>query len=172
MKLVVVTQGVRAKAQVPADERRASESGVTSTCKPSNGRTARAGTRMQAAGVSPEMRLGGDSRRTLRTVRRGQPTVASGRKATGPGSRRQESGPPPGSKSGAGRQRGNSGTWESHRSPGHLAGMGDRRSTALACAGASTRARARTGHHERTEAGQGSGRERQAKWPERGRVAV
>jgi len=28
------------------------------------------------------------------------------------------------------------------------------------------------GHHERTEAGEVTGRERQAKWPEMGRVAV
>jgi len=38
-----------------------------------------------------------------------------------------------------------------------MAGMGERRSKALACAGASTRARARTGYHERTEAGKGLG---------------
>jgi hypothetical protein len=157
MKLVVVTQWVRAHAQVPPDERRARESVVTSTCKPSHGRTELEGTRLQAAGWSPDMSRVVDRRITLRTVRRGKPTVSSGRKATVPGSRRQESGTPPGSQSGACRQRGHSGTGESHRSPGYMAGMGDRRSKALAGAGASTRARARTGHHERAEAGKGLG---------------
>jgi hypothetical protein len=49
MKRVVVTQWVRANAQVPPDERLASESVVTSTCKPSNGSTELEGTSMQAA---------------------------------------------------------------------------------------------------------------------------
>src|SRR5919197_1093028 len=38
--------------------------------------------------------------------------------------------------------------------------------------GVSPRLRAREGHHERTETGKVSGRERQAKCPERGRAAV
>jgi len=39
MKLGVVTQWVRATAQVPPDQRLASRSVVTSTCTPSHGRT-------------------------------------------------------------------------------------------------------------------------------------
>src|SRR5919199_705004 len=35
-------------------------------------------------------------------------------------------GPPPGSKSGAGLHKGSSGTWESHLSPCHTPGLGDR----------------------------------------------
>jgi hypothetical protein len=49
MQRVVVTQWVRANAQVPPDERLASESVVTATGKPSNGRTALEGTSRQAA---------------------------------------------------------------------------------------------------------------------------
>jgi hypothetical protein len=49
MKLVAVTQWVRAQAQVPPDQSLASRSGVTFTCTPSNGRTELDGTRRQAA---------------------------------------------------------------------------------------------------------------------------
>jgi len=49
MKLGVVTQWVRAKAQVPPDQRLASRSVVTSTCKPSHGSTKLGGTSVQAA---------------------------------------------------------------------------------------------------------------------------
>ena len=54
------------------------------------------------------------------------PTVASGRKAAvlGAGGRVRRT--PPGSKSGACLHRGSSGTWESHLSPCHIPGMGDR----------------------------------------------
>jgi hypothetical protein len=113
-----------------------------------------------------------DGRISLEEAMRGKPTVSSGRKAAVLGAQGRVRRTPPGSKSGACLHRGSSGTWESPLSPCHMAGMGDRRSKALACAGASTRARARTGHHERTEAGKVSGRERPAKCPERGRVAV
>jgi len=66
MNLVVVTQWVRAKAQVPPDQRLASRSVVPSTCKPRNGRTELEGTRRQAACWSPEKRRGVDSRIALR----------------------------------------------------------------------------------------------------------
>jgi hypothetical protein len=113
-----------------------------------------------------------DGRISLQEVRRGKPTVSRHRKAAVLGARGRVRRTPPGSKSGAWLHRGRSGTWESPLSPCHSAGMGDRRSKALAGAGASTRARARTGHHARTEAGKVAGRERPAKGPERGRVAV
>jgi hypothetical protein len=49
MKPVTVTQGVRASAQVPPDQRLASESEATATCTPSNGRTELEGARREAA---------------------------------------------------------------------------------------------------------------------------
>ena len=67
-----------------------------------------------------------DRRISLKAVARGTPTVSSGRKAAVPSASRQVFGTPPGSKSGACIHRGNSGTWESHLSPCHMAGMGDR----------------------------------------------
>jgi hypothetical protein len=81
MKLVAVTQWVRAQAQVPPDQSLASRSGVTSTGTPSNGRTELDETRRQAASVSPEKRNVVDSRLTLQEILRGKPTVASDRKA-------------------------------------------------------------------------------------------
>ena len=75
--------------------------------------------------------------------------------------------------SGACLHRGNSGTWESHLSPcrhARIGGPGDQRPWRVP--GASTRTRARKGHHKRLEARKVSGRERQVKRPERGRVAV
>jgi hypothetical protein len=126
MKLVVVTQWVRARAQVPPDQSLASRSEVTSTCTPSNGRTKLDGARMQAACLSPEKCIVVDNRITLKAVQRGTPTVSSGRKAAvlGAGGRGRRT--PPGSKSGACIHRGSSGTWESHRSPCHTPGVGDR----------------------------------------------
>jgi len=120
------------------------------------------------------MGIGVDSRITLKLVRRGKPTVSSGRKATVPSSPRQESGTPPGSKSGACRQRGHAGTWESHLSPGHSCRSGEPAdATPLAWPrGASTEPRAGHGDHERREPARDSGRERHAKRSERGRVAV
>jgi hypothetical protein len=114
-----------------------------------------------------------DIRITLRTVRRREPMVSSGRKAIVPGSRRQESGTPAGSKSGACRHRGNSGTWESHLSPcvySRSGGPGDQKP--WRGRGASTRPRALAGHHEQIEAGKVLGSERQAKRPGTGSVAV
>jgi hypothetical protein len=99
---------------------------VTSTCTPSKGRTERDGTRRQAASLRPAKRHGVDSRITLKAVRRGKPTVSSGRKAAVLGARRPARGTPPGSKSGACMQRGSSGTWERHVSPCHTPGVGDR----------------------------------------------
>jgi hypothetical protein len=93
--------------------------------------------------------------------------------ATVSGSRRQESGTPPGSKSGACRHRGNSGTWESHLSPcvySRSGGPGDQKP--WRGRGASTRPRALAGHHEQIEAGKVLGSERQAKRPGTGSVAV
>ena len=126
MKLAVVTQWVRARAQVPPDQSLASRSGVNATCTPSNGRTKLDGARMQAASLSPEMGIVVDIRITLKTVQRGTPTVSSGRKAAvlGAGGRVRRT--PPGSKSGACMHRGSSGTWESHVSPCQTPGVGDR----------------------------------------------
>src|SRR5215475_11443854 len=94
-----------------------------------------------------------DSRITLKLVRRGKPTVSSGRKATVPDSKRQEAGTPPGSKSGACTHRGNSGTWESHLSPCNSCRSGEPADpTTLAWPrGASTEPRAGNGDHERRE---------------------
>jgi hypothetical protein len=56
MKWVLVTQWVRTgEVQIPPDQRLASRSGVQSTCTPSTGRTKLDGTRMEAAGWSPEI---------------------------------------------------------------------------------------------------------------------
>jgi hypothetical protein len=49
MKWVDVTQWVRARAQVPPDESRASKSVANSTCTPSNGSTELEGAKKQAA---------------------------------------------------------------------------------------------------------------------------
>jgi hypothetical protein len=67
-----------------------------------------------------------DNRITLKAIQRGTPTVSSGRKVAvlGAGGRVRRT--PPGSQSGAGLHRGSSGTWESHLSPGHMPGRGDR----------------------------------------------
>src|SRR5215475_14494225 len=67
-----------------------------------------------------------DSEITLKDVRRGKPTVSSGRKAAVLDTLGQVSRTPPGSASGACSHRGSSGTWESQRSPWHSPGMGDR----------------------------------------------
>jgi hypothetical protein len=71
-----------------------------------------------------------DSRISLTAVLRGKPTVCTHRKATVPGAFWRGCGTPPGSETGAGFQRGNSGTWESHLSPGSYSrtrGPGDHR---------------------------------------------
>src|SRR5713226_9357908 len=67
-----------------------------------------------------------DTRIALKAGTRGTPTVSSGRKAAvlGAGGRVRRT--PPGSQSGACIHRGSSGTWESHLSPGHIPGTGDR----------------------------------------------
>jgi hypothetical protein len=74
----------------------------------------------------PQRRLVVDERISLKAVTRGTPTVASGRQAAV----RQASGragrTPPGSQSGACMHRGRSGTGESHVSPWHTPGVGDR----------------------------------------------
>ena len=67
-----------------------------------------------------------DSRIILKAVARGKPTVCRGRKAAVPDALWRVSGTPPGSASGACIQRGSSGTWESHRSPCYISGLGDR----------------------------------------------
>jgi hypothetical protein len=77
---------------------------------------------------------------------------------------------PPGSESGAGLQRGSSGTWENHLSPCTISGWGgpgDHRP--WRDLGASTRPRARVGQHEHSKAGTGSGSARRVKRPETGR---
>lgn len=119
------------------------------------------------------MRIVVDSRISLTAVQRGKPTVCTHRKAAVPDAFWRVCGTPPGSENGACIQRGNSGTWESHLFPcsySRMRGPGDQRP--WRGLGASTRARARKGHHERTEAGEVSGSERRAKRPEMGRVAV
>ena len=67
-----------------------------------------------------------DKRIALKVVRRGKPTVSSGRKAAVLDALWRAWRTPPGSKSGACIHRGSSGTWESHVSPCHIPGMGDR----------------------------------------------
>jgi hypothetical protein len=153
MTWVVVTPWVRAKAHVAPDERLARRSVVPSTCQPSHGRPELEGTRLQAAGWSPDRRRVVDRRRSLTAGWRGQPTGSSGRKATVPGSPRHESGTPAGSKSGACRQRGHAGTWASPRSPGQSCRAGEPAdSTTLAWSwGAATGPRAGNGDHARRE---------------------
>ena len=67
-----------------------------------------------------------DNRITLKAVPRGKPTVSSGRKAAVLDARGRVRRTPPGSESGACLHRGSSGTWESHLSPWHIPGVGDR----------------------------------------------
>ena len=62
-------------------------------------------------------------------VQRGKPTGSWHRKAAVPETRWRADGTPPGSESGAGISRGNSGTWESHLSPCATPGKGDRTTT-------------------------------------------
>src|SRR5262245_20506616 len=112
--------------QVPPDESLASRSVANSTCQPSNGSTKLEGARRQAAGLSPEMGIVVDIRISLPEVRRGKPTVWTHRKAAVLETLWRVPRTPPGSESGACLQRGNSGTWESHLSPCHTPGMGDR----------------------------------------------
>jgi hypothetical protein len=69
-----------------------------------------------------------DSRRTLTEVLRAQPTGSSGRQAAVLDTPGQVSRTPPGSESGAGHQRGRSGTWERPLSPGPISGVGPRAS--------------------------------------------
>jgi hypothetical protein len=104
---------------------------------------------------------------------RGKPTVCKRRKAAVLGTVWQVPRTPPGSESGACLHRGNSGTWESHPSPCTSAGKGgpaDQRP--WRGPGASTGRRAGNGDHERGKPARYRGRERQAKHPERDRVAV
>src|SRR5215813_2137859 len=106
-------------------------------------------------------------------VSRGTPTVWTHRKAAVLGSLGQVRRTPPGSESGAYLHRGNSGTWECHRSPclqTRTGGPGDHRP--WRGRRASTRLRAQQGQHERAEASKVSGSERRAKRPETGRMAV
>ena len=106
-------------------------------------------------------------------VQRGKPTVSWHRKAAVLGALWQVRRTPPGSESGAYLHRGNSGTWESHRSPclqTRTGGPGDQRP--WRGRRASTRPRAQQGQHERAEARKVSGSERRAKRPETGRMAV
>src|SRR4030095_12320329 len=106
-------------------------------------------------------------------VSRGTPTVCTHRKAAVLGALWQVRRTPPGSESGAYLHRGNSGTWESHRSPGRhtrRGGAGD--PSPWRGRRASTRPRAQQGQHERAEARKVSGSERRAKRPETGRMAV
>ena len=129
MKLVAVTQWVRAQAQVPPDQSLASRSGVPSTCPPSNGRTELEGTRRQAACSSPARSIVVDERRALKAGAWGKPTGSSGRKAAVRKAEGRAVRTPPGAKSGAGMQRGSSGTWESHVSLWQTPGVGDRVTT-------------------------------------------
>jgi hypothetical protein len=72
---------------------------------------------MPAACLSPDMRVVVDDRISLQRVRRGKPTVSSGRKAAVLGALGRVRRTPPGSESGACIYRGRSGTWESPLSP-------------------------------------------------------
>src|SRR5262249_21436272 len=111
-----------------------------------------------------------DSRISLPVVRRGKPTVSTGRKAAVLGAVWRVRRTPPGSESGACVQRGNSGTWESHLSPCYIPGVGDRGTKGPGVIlGASTRTRAGQGDHKRMEAGKVSGRRATSEAPETGR---
>ena len=106
-------------------------------------------------------------------VPRGKPTVCKRWKAAVLDAFWRVSRTPPGSESGACVHRGSSGTWESHLSPCTSAGKGgpaDQRP--WRGPGASTGRRAGNGDHERWKPARYRGRERQAKRPERDRVAV
>src|SRR2546426_1180053 len=70
-----------------------------------------------------------DKRIALKVVRRGKPTVSSGRKAAVLEALWRAWRTPPGSKSGACIHRGSAGPWESHVSPCPMPGMGDRVTT-------------------------------------------
>src|SRR5262245_61426785 len=95
-----------------------------------------------------------DERISLKAIARGKPTVSTGRKAAVLGALGRVCRTPPGSKSGACRHKGSSGTWESHLSPCQdvrSGGPDDQRP--WRGWGASTRPRALRGQHKRTEAG-------------------
>ena len=127
MKLVAVTQWVRAEmVQVPPDQRLASRSVVTSTCTPSNGRT-RAGWSEDAGRVIEPRN----------EYSRGQEDISPGGTKGSrrfPVAGRQQSwvrygefaGHHRGLRAGHVSHRGSSGTWESHLSPCHIPGLGDR----------------------------------------------
>jgi len=83
--------------QVLPGQSLASRSGATSTCTPSNGRTELEGTRRQAAWWSPEMSIVVDTRISLQRIRRGKPTVSTGRKAAVLNAQRRVGRTPPGS---------------------------------------------------------------------------
>ncbi len=110
-----------------------------------------------------------DTRRSRGERRR----CAVRRKAAVLGARGRVRRTPPGSESGACLHRGNSGTWESQLSPCRpYPEWGTGCPKALAWSGGFDPATSPQGQHVRAAASQVSGRERQAKRPERGRMAV
>jgi len=77
--------------------------------------------------IEPRNRYsGGQEDNPSRRIGGGKPTVSSDRKAAVLSAVWRGFRTPPGSESGACIDRGNSGTWESHPSPGDITGQGDR----------------------------------------------
>ena len=106
--------------------------------------------------IEPRNAYGCGQQDIPRGVQRGKPTVSKSRKATVPHTLRRVCGTPPGSKSGACVQRGNSGTWESQCvslckiRPGSAARKGkDSRRAEAARASEASRVREHTGHKTR-----------------------
>jgi len=76
--------------------------------------------------IEPRNSYGGGQLDIPQQRSRGKPTVSLRWKATVPDAHWRADGTPPGSESGACLYRGNSGTWESPRSPRDTPGLGDR----------------------------------------------
>ena len=173
MQWVVVPQWVRAStAQVPPAHRLASRSGAHPRASRQGGYGG--GGSEQAGRVSaPRKEASCGQQASPQEVVRGKPPVSSGRPAAVLGATGQASRTPPGAQSGAGRQRGSVGPWESPRSPGVSPGEGDRAPTGPGVPG-----RLAPGHEpagaptNAPAAGKGSGSARHAPRPARDRVAV
>jgi len=158
--------------QVPPDDRLASRSAVNPRAAPSGAvrsRVSRAGRPRDGAPQGVESW----SKESPREVVRGKPTVCTRRKAAVLGALWPVSRPPPGSERGACLQRGTSGTWASHLSPGASAGNGGpAEHRPWRRPGASSGRRAGNGAHARWQPARSRACERHATRPERDRVAV
>src|SRR5712691_4091793 len=127
-KWVVVSQWVRTACQSSLTN--AEPAGQERTRVPSRKGPYEAGGSEKAGRVmEPRNVYRGGQRIALKGVSRGKPTVCKRWKAAVLGAVWRVPRTPPGSESGAGLQRGNAGTWESHLSPGAMPGRGDRVTT-------------------------------------------